>query len=131
MTGQQGGAPGQPGGNSPQDQESTQVGMPVPPATAGYTQQPPQQPAQQPPQQPAQPPVYGQGPGTLDHLGNIMTYFWYDPRADDPVLGVFLSQRLANAVVNNNMIDGLRVIFRVFVPLVGQALGAAATAAEP
>ncbi|GGM54578.1 hypothetical protein GCM10012275_27150 [Longimycelium tulufanense] len=60
---------------------------------------------------------YGQGPGTLDHLGNIMTYFWYDPSRDEPMLGVFLSQRLANAVVNNNMVDGLRVIFRHFVPL--------------
>jgi hypothetical protein len=56
MTGQQGGAPGQPGSNSPQDQESTQVGMPVPPAAPAYAQQPPQQP---PPQQP---PAYGQGP---------------------------------------------------------------------
>lgn len=65
---------------------------------------------------------YGQGPGTLDHLGNLMTYFWYDPRPDDPalgpVLGVFLSQRLANAIVDNNMTDGLRAIFRKFVPLV-------------
>jgi len=52
MTGQQGGAPGQPGSSSPQDQESTQVGMPVPPTTPAYTQQPPQQP-----------PTYGQAPG--------------------------------------------------------------------
>ena len=61
---------------------------------------------------------YGQGPGTLDHLGNIMTYFWYEPRGDNPLIGVFLSQRLANALVNNNMADGMKVIFRVFVPLV-------------
>jgi CubicO group peptidase (beta-lactamase class C family) len=66
------------------------------------------------------PTPYGQGPGTLDHLGNLMTYFWYDPRPDNPVLGVFLSQRLANAIVNNNMFDGLRVIFRKFVPLVSR-----------
>jgi CubicO group peptidase (beta-lactamase class C family) len=59
---------------------------------------------------------YGQGPGTLDHLGNIMTYFWYDP--GNELLGVFLSQRLANAIVNNNMMDGLRAIFSGFVPLV-------------
>lgn len=64
---------------------------------------------------------YGQGPGTLDHLGNIMTYFWYDPRQDDPLLGVFLSQRLANAIVNNNMADGMLAIFRVFVPLVSRS----------
>jgi CubicO group peptidase (beta-lactamase class C family) len=64
---------------------------------------------------------YGQGPGTLEHLGNIMTYFWYDPRPGDPILGVFLSQRLANALVDNNMADGMRVIFRVFVPLVCRA----------
>jgi CubicO group peptidase (beta-lactamase class C family) len=63
---------------------------------------------------------YGQSPGTLEHLGNIMTYFWYEPRGDDPLLGVFLSQRLANAVVHNNMMDGMKVIFRVFVPLVTQ-----------
>jgi CubicO group peptidase (beta-lactamase class C family) len=61
---------------------------------------------------------YGQGPGTLDHLGNIMTYFWYEPRRGNPMTGVFLSQRLANALVNNNMADGMKVIFRVFVPLV-------------
>jgi CubicO group peptidase (beta-lactamase class C family) len=61
---------------------------------------------------------YGQGPGTLDHLGNLMTYFWYDPRPRDPVLGVFLSQRLANAVVKNNMADGMRAIFGEFVPAV-------------
>jgi CubicO group peptidase (beta-lactamase class C family) len=66
---------------------------------------------------------YGQGPGTLDHLGNLMTYFWYDPRPDNPVLGVFLSQRLANAIVNNNMFDGLRVIFRKFVPHVSRSAG--------
>jgi CubicO group peptidase (beta-lactamase class C family) len=65
---------------------------------------------------------YGQGPGTLDHLGNIMTYFWLDPRGDDPLLGVFLSQRLANAVVNNNMVAGMKVIFRVFVPSLSRAV---------
>lgn len=64
---------------------------------------------------------YGQGPGTLDHLGHLMTYFWYDPRPDDPLLGVFLSQRLANAIVNNNMFEGLRAIFREFVPLVSKS----------
>jgi CubicO group peptidase (beta-lactamase class C family) len=64
------------------------------------------------------PTPYGQGAGTVDHLGNIMTYFWYDPRTGNPLLGVFLSQRLANAAVNNNMADGLGVMFRVFVPLV-------------
>ncbi|WP_414938295.1 serine hydrolase domain-containing protein [Amycolatopsis sp. cmx-11-51] len=63
---------------------------------------------------------YGQGPGTLDHLGNIMTYFWCDPRDGDPLHGVFLSQRLANAIVNNNMVDGMRAIFRGFVPLVSK-----------
>ncbi|MCA1561431.1 MAG: beta-lactamase family protein [Chloroflexi bacterium] len=64
---------------------------------------------------------YGQGPGTLDHLGNIMTYFWYDPVKE--LLGVFLSQRLANAIVNNNMMDGLRAIFSGFVPLVSRGAG--------
>jgi CubicO group peptidase (beta-lactamase class C family) len=67
------------------------------------------------------PTPYGQGPGTLEHLGNIMTYFWYDPRPAEPVLGVFLSQRLANALVDNNMTDGMRVIFRVVVPLISRA----------
>ncbi|GGK76596.1 serine hydrolase domain-containing protein [Mangrovihabitans endophyticus] len=66
---------------------------------------------------------YGQGPGTLDHLGNLMTYFWYDPRPGDPLLGVFLSQRLANAVLRNNMADGMRAIFREFVPAVYRERG--------
>jgi CubicO group peptidase (beta-lactamase class C family) len=69
-----------------------------------------------------QPTPYGQGEGTLEHLGNIMTYFWYDPRPGNPLLGVFLSQRLANAVVNNNMAAGMKVIFRVFVSQVNRAL---------
>jgi beta-N-acetylhexosaminidase len=64
---------------------------------------------------------YGQGAGTLEHLGNMMTYFWYDPRADDPLLGVFLSQRVTNIMVNNNMTDGMRIIFRVFVPMLAQS----------
>jgi len=64
---------------------------------------------------------YGQGPGTIDNLGNLMTYFWYDPRPENPVLGVFLSQRQASAIVNNNMVDGLRVIFRGFVPSVSRS----------
>jgi CubicO group peptidase (beta-lactamase class C family) len=71
---------------------------------------------------------YGQGPGTLDHLGHPMTYFWYDPRPDNPLLGVFLSQRLANAIVNNNMFEGLRAIFREFVPLVSKSSRSAASA---
>lgn len=66
------------------------------------------------------PSPYGQGPGTLDHLGHLMTYFWYDPRPQNPLLGVFLSQRLANAIVNNNMFEGLRAIFREFVPRVSK-----------
>lgn len=61
MTGQQGGAPGQPGSNPPQDQESTQVGMPVPPVTPAYTQQPPP-PYGQPPVPPPPPPGYGAPP---------------------------------------------------------------------
>jgi CubicO group peptidase (beta-lactamase class C family) len=69
----------------------------------------------------AQTSPYGQGAGTLEHLGNMMTYFWYDPRANDPLLGIFLSQRVTNLIVNNNMTDGMRVIFRVFVPMVGQS----------
>ena len=64
---------------------------------------------------------YGQGPGTLDHLGHLFTYFWYDPRPNNPVVGVFLSQRLANAIVNNNMFEGLRGIFKGFVPLVSKS----------
>jgi CubicO group peptidase (beta-lactamase class C family) len=61
---------------------------------------------------------YGQGPGTLEHMGNMMTYFWYDPDPGNSLLGVFLSQRICNVAVNNNMSDGMRVIFRLFVPLV-------------
>jgi CubicO group peptidase (beta-lactamase class C family) len=69
----------------------------------------------------AQTSPYGQGAGTLEHLGNMMTYFWYDPRANNPLLGIFLSQRVTNIMVNNNMTDGMRVIFRVFVPMLGQS----------
>jgi CubicO group peptidase (beta-lactamase class C family) len=61
---------------------------------------------------------YGQGPGTLEYLGYKMTYFWIDPSADDPLLGVFLSQRLPNITVNTNLNDGMQVIFRAFVPVV-------------
>ncbi|GAA5178997.1 hypothetical protein GCM10023322_07600 [Rugosimonospora acidiphila] len=61
---------------------------------------------------------YGQRGGTLEHLGMKMTYFWYDPDPDNPVLGVFLSQRMPNFIANTNMGEGLAPIFRVFVPLV-------------
>jgi hypothetical protein len=44
-----------------------------------------------------------------------MTHFWYDPRPDNPLMGVFLSQRLPNIAVNMNMTVGMKVIFRVFV----------------
>jgi CubicO group peptidase (beta-lactamase class C family) len=64
---------------------------------------------------------YGQGSGTLEYMGNAMTYFWYDPVPGNPLLGVFLSQRIINAVVNNNWVDGMKVIFRVFVPQVKSA----------
>lgn len=59
---------------------------------------------------------YGQGTGTLEHMGRYMTYFWYDPRPEAPLLGVFLSQRLTNVAVQTNMAEGMQVIFRVFVP---------------
>jgi CubicO group peptidase (beta-lactamase class C family) len=58
---------------------------------------------------------YGQGPGTIEHFGSKMTHFWYDPRPDNPLMGVFLSQRLPNIAVNMNMTVGMKVIFRVFV----------------
>ena len=61
---------------------------------------------------------YGQSSGTLEHMGSFMTYFWYDPEPANPLLGVFLSQRLTNIAVNSNMADGMKVIFRVFVPFV-------------
>jgi CubicO group peptidase (beta-lactamase class C family) len=65
---------------------------------------------------------YGQSAGTLHHLGNLMTYFWYDPRPDGEMAGVFLSQRLTNAVGANNMAAGLRSIFKAFVPAVYRAI---------
>ena len=65
----------------------------------------------------AQPTPYGQGSGTLEHMGYKMTYFWYDPKPKEPLLGVFLSQRLPNVAVNTNLSDGMQVIFKVFVPL--------------
>jgi CubicO group peptidase (beta-lactamase class C family) len=69
---------------------------------------------------------YGQQAGTVEHLGMKMTYFWYDRHADRPLAGVFLSQRMPNFIANTNMSEGLRPIFRVFVPLVNSnAFGAA------
>lgn len=59
---------------------------------------------------------YGQAAGTVEHMGYKMTYFWYEPNAGNPLIGVFLSQRLANVAVNTNLGDGMHVIFRVFVP---------------
>jgi CubicO group peptidase (beta-lactamase class C family) len=61
---------------------------------------------------------YGQRAGTLEHLGWKMTYFWFDRAPDNPLVGVFLSQRMPNFIANPNMGEGLRPIFRVFVPLV-------------
>lgn len=66
----------------------------------------------------AGPTPYGQGPRTLQHVGDFMTYFWLDPRPGGEVLEVFLSQRLSNIVQNNNMAVGMRAIFHRFVPLV-------------
>ncbi|HMB92933.1 MAG TPA: serine hydrolase domain-containing protein [Rhodothermales bacterium] len=65
---------------------------------------------------------YGQGAGTLEHFGSKMTYLWYDPHPEEALLGVFLSQRLPNVAVNNNMAEGMQVIFRVFVPKVKNAI---------
>ena len=61
---------------------------------------------------------YGQGAGTLEHLGHMMTYFWLDPCPGNPLIGVFLSQRLPNVAVNTNMGDGMKVIFKIFVAAV-------------
>jgi len=72
-----------------------------------------------------QPTPYGQGPGTIEHMGYKMTYFWYDPAPDNPSLGVFLSQRLPNIAQNTNLADGLHVILRVFVPLIKSELSSA------
>jgi CubicO group peptidase (beta-lactamase class C family) len=68
------------------------------------------------------PTPYGQTAGTVEHMGFKMTYFWLEPRRDDPLTGVFLSQRLPNVAVNTNLGDGMHVMFSVFVPLVGAAL---------
>lgn len=69
----------------------------------------------------SRPTPYGQRAGTLEHLGMKMTYFWYDGAAGDGVLGVFLSQRMPNFIANTNMGEGLRPIFRVFVPAVNSS----------
>jgi hypothetical protein len=58
---------------------------------------------------------YGQCAGTLEHLGNLMTYMWYEPSSDTPLLGVFLSQRLPNVAVMTNMVEGLRIIYSGFI----------------
>ena len=67
---------------------------------------------------------FGQGAGTLDHLGRFMTYFWYDPRPQNQVLGVFLSQRLTRVAVGGNVADGVAVINQ-FVKLVYDGVRAA------
>ena len=69
---------------------------------------------------------YGQSAGTLEYLGFKMTYFWLDPRPEQPLLGVFLSQRLPNVSVNTNLNEGLQVIFKVFVSQVRSAVFSAA-----
>jgi CubicO group peptidase (beta-lactamase class C family) len=79
----------------------------------------------------SQPNAYGQGPGTLEHLGGKMTYFWYDPHAGSPIIGAFLSQRLPNIAVNNNMTVGMQVIFRVFLTLVNRGVFESFTASPP
>jgi CubicO group peptidase (beta-lactamase class C family) len=61
---------------------------------------------------------YGQRAGTVEHLGMKMTYFWLDRGPGDPVSGVFLSQRMPNFIANTNLGEGLRPIFRVFLPAV-------------
>jgi CubicO group peptidase (beta-lactamase class C family) len=71
---------------------------------------------------------YGQRAGTLEHLGMKMTYFWYDRSPDNPLLGVFLSQRMPNFIANTNMSEGLRPIFRVFLPAVNSNAFAGLTA---
>lgn len=69
---------------------------------------------------------YGQGAGTVEHMGIKMTYFWYDPRPGNHLIGVFLSQRLPNPGVFANMGVGMHVMFRIFVPSVkAEVLGAA------
>jgi CubicO group peptidase (beta-lactamase class C family) len=65
---------------------------------------------------------YGNGVGTLSHLGRFMTYIWYDPGQDNPVIGVFLSQRLTNLFAVRNLAEGTRVIFSEFVPLVTKSV---------
>ncbi|MCA1561428.1 MAG: beta-lactamase family protein [Chloroflexi bacterium] len=65
---------------------------------------------------------YGQGAGTCEQLGGMMTYCWLDRHAEVPLIGAFFSQRLPNIVVNPNMGSGMKVIFRVFVPAVSNAV---------
>ena len=65
----------------------------------------------------------GQTAGTIDHLGRFMTYIWYEPRPEKPMLGVFLSQRLTNIAVNSDLVDGMKVIFKVFIPQIAQGWG--------
>jgi hypothetical protein len=65
----------------------------------------------------------GQTAGTIDHLGRFMTYIWYEPRPEKPMLGVFLSQRLTNIAVNSDLTDGMRVIFKIYIPQIAQGWG--------
>jgi len=63
---------------------------------------------------------HGHGKGTISHLGRFMTYLWLDPNEGDPLLGVFLSQRLTNLFVKRNLAEGTRVIFTEFLPMIAQ-----------
>jgi CubicO group peptidase (beta-lactamase class C family) len=64
---------------------------------------------------------YGQSAQTLEQLGGMMTYCWMELSGDEPLLGVFFSQRLPNIIANPNMGAGMKVIFRTFVPAVKRA----------
>jgi CubicO group peptidase (beta-lactamase class C family) len=57
----------------------------------------------------------GEGAKTLMHLGGFNTFYWYDLRRGDPLIAMFLTQRLTTATTLNDDPD---VIFRVYAPLV-------------
>lgn len=58
---------------------------------------------------------HGEGAKTLMHLGGFNTFYWYDLRPSNPLIAMFLTQRLTTATTLNDDPD---VIFRVFAPLV-------------
>ena len=58
---------------------------------------------------------HGAGTQTLMHLGSFNTFFWFESRPENQLIGVFMAQRLTYA---SKEVDGREVIFKCFAPAV-------------